>query len=65
MRIVVVHNKNTLKPIQFTLGKWGEIIITSNMEYNLDDLIVSLLEVDSVEELDNRYFVHLMEEKNG
>ena len=65
MKIVVVYNKNTLGLVPFTLGKWDEIIITSNEEYNLDELIVSLLEVDSVEDLDNRYFVHLMEKKNG
>lgn len=67
-RIVIVHHKDIpTKLYPFCLGKWGEIIITGNEMYDLDNLIVSTLLVDTkyVEEMHCDLFTILPERKKS
>lgn len=52
----VVRDKYTKEFYKFTLGKKGEIIILDS-EYDLKNLIVSLLPLEEVSHLDNDYYV--------
>lgn len=57
MKAVIVQDKNTKKLVPFTIGSKGEVIITSNREYDLDNLIVSLVQVSRVRDLDCGLYV--------
>ena len=56
-KVCVVEHKDTKELVPFTLGRWNDIIVTSNREYNLDDLIVTIRSLRSLgDEPDERYF---------
>jgi len=59
-----VKNKYTGELIPFTLSKLGEVIITGIKEYNLDDLVVSLEDSSLANEVENKYYVFLKENKH-
>lgn len=62
-KVIVVHNKYTNDLYPFTLDKHGCIVIIGNREYNIDNLIVSLINLEITDELDPNYFV-VFEGKN-
>lgn len=55
MKITVVHNKNDNKLIPFKFGDYGEIILLSiDPTINLDDCIVSNVDIDRIDFIENR-----------
>jgi hypothetical protein len=59
MKACIVRHIDTQEFYRFTLGEMGEIIITGNKEYDLSELIVSLVPLEEVQFLDNDFYVVL------
>ena len=58
MKAIIVTHKTSHQKIPFTLGIYGEVIVTDlRNEYSLDDLIVSIVDRDITDSMDNRFFV--------
>ena len=62
MNACIVRHKDTKEFYRFTLGERGEIIITDNKDYDLSELIVSLIPLKDVQFLDNDYYVVLKDD---
>jgi len=57
MKACVVRHIDTKEYYRFTLGEKGDIIIIGTDEYDLDKLVVSLVDLEEVQLLDNDYYV--------
>lgn len=62
MKACIVRHIDTQEFYRFTLGEMGEIIITGNKEYDLSELIVSLVPLEDVQFLENDYYVVLKDD---
>ena len=65
IKACVVKHKDTGEMYKFTLGDRGEIVIIEKEEYDIDDLIVSLVPAEEVAELDKEYYIMLGKVENG
>jgi hypothetical protein len=57
MKACVVRHIDTDKFYKFTVGELGDIIITDKEEYDIDKLIVSIMDLEEVQHLNNDYYV--------
>jgi hypothetical protein len=62
MMACIVKHKDTEVLYKFTLGEQGDIIITDSRDYDISELIVSLLPLKEVQYLTNDYYVVLQGE---
>lgn len=59
MKACIVRDKDTKEYYRFTLGEKGDIIITDRRNYDLNNLVVSLVPLKEVQHLENDYYVIL------
>lgn len=59
MKACIVIHKDTKDLYKFTLGDYGEIIITDSREHDVRRLQVSLVQLEEVKHLSNDYYVIL------
>ena len=64
MKACVVRHKDTKEYYMFTLGVSGEILITDSRDFDIKNLIVSLVPLKEVQILDNDYYV-VMQGEHG
>ena len=62
MKACIIKHKFTEELYKFTLGRWGEIIITDTREHDLNELIVTLVPIEEVRHLHNDFYVVLQGE---